>query len=234
MIICNRMMVSADHGGGGDSCAYARPSYVERIVSLTRSGACVPPLEAAGDVGLLERPCVAVVGSRNASDGGCQLAWAVAGDLVGAGFVVMSGLAAGIDTAAHRGAIESGGRTIAILGTPLDRAYPAANAALQERIYRGDLLLSPFPSGTRTTRGHFPLRNRIMARLAEATVVVEAGETSGTIHQVREALAVNRRVFVRETLLRPNGARWLRALASHRGVLSWTTPDDVLAVLRRP
>jgi DNA processing protein len=176
---------------------------------------------------------VAVVGSRHASENGCQLAWEVARDLVEAGFVVMSGLAAGIDTAAHRGALESGGRTIAVLGTPVDRAYPADNAPLQERIYRKDLLLSPFASGTRTTRGHFPVRNRVMARLADATVLVEAGETSGTVHQVREALAAHKRVFVRENLLRQDGVMWLRSLASCSGVLAWTSPGDVLAVLHR-
>jgi DNA processing protein len=209
------------------------PLECSEIESLMRNGAWLPPLEAAGDLDLLKCPCVAVVGSRDASENGCQPAWEATRELVGGGFVVMSGLAAGIDTAAHRGALESGGRTIAVLGTPLDRAYPPANAPLQERIYRNDLLLSLFASGTRTTRGHFPLRNRIMARLADATVLVEAGETSGTIHQVSEALAVNRRVFVREKLLRRHGVAWLRSLVSRRDVFAWTTPEELIAGLRR-
>ena len=126
----------------------------------------------------------------------------------------MSGLAAGIDTAVHRAAIAAGGRTVAVIGTPLERAYPPENARLQEQIYSDHLLVSPFAEGTRTHRGHFPARNRVMARLAVATVVAEARENSGTEHQVRESLACGRRVFVASRLIAT--CPWLSALATER------------------
>jgi DNA processing protein len=117
----------------------------------------------------------------------------------------MSGLAAGIDRAAHEAALEHGGRTIAVVGTPLERAYPAENAALQERIYQEHLLISPFAPGTRTRPGHFPARNRVMARLARATVVIEAGDARGSLHQVAESVRAGRPVFVARSVI--NDAR---------------------------
>jgi DNA processing protein len=156
----------------------------------------VPRLYAAGDVALLGAPAVALVGSRRASPEGLRRAHQLARDLARRGVVVMSGLAEGIDRAAHEAALEHGGRTIAVVGTPLERAYPAAHAALQARLYREHLVLSPFAPGTRTTTGHFPARNRVMARLARATVVIEAGDASGSLHQVAESVRAGRPVFV--------------------------------------
>ena len=139
----------------------------------------VPTLYAAGDLALLRRPIVAIVGARKASPEARQRAAQLARELVRADVVVMSGLALGIDEAAHRAAIHYGGRTIAVIGTPLERAYPRENADLQQMIYRDHLLLSPFPPGMRTFPSHFPERNRVMARLARATVIIEASDTSG-------------------------------------------------------
>jgi DNA processing protein len=167
-----------------------------------------PQLFAAGDLSLLREPAVAIVGSRKASAEGCRRAAQLARALVRDGVVVMSGLALGIDAAAHHAAIDAGGRTIAVIGTPLDKAYPKENAALQEAIYRGHLLLSPFPIGTKTPPSHFPERNKVMARLARATVIVEAGETSGSLHQVSESLIVKHPVFIARSVIEDPSLAW--------------------------
>jgi len=159
-----------------------------------------PFLWVAGDTSLLEMPVVAIVGSRKASPGGCKRAAQLARELVKHGIVVMSGLAEGIDRAAHEAAIEHGGRTIGVIGTPLEKAYPAKHAALQERIYRDHLLLSPFAPGTQTYPSHFPERNRVMARLSRATAIIEASETSGSLHQAIECEKVQRSLFVAESI----------------------------------
>ena len=155
----------------------------------------------------------------------------LARELVAQRVVVVSGLAAGIDAAAHQGAMQAGGRTIAVIGTPLERVYPKQHAWLQEAIHEQHLLLSPFAPGTGTTRGHFPARNRVMARIADATVVVEAAEKSGTVHQVREALAIGRPVLLAEGVLRGRGATWARDIVGNRGVIIWATSRDVMELL---
>ncbi|EQD40851.1 SMF family protein [mine drainage metagenome] len=137
-----------------------------------------------GDRALLRRgPRVSVVGSRRASDEGLRRARVLASTLACHGIIVVSGLAVGIDRAAHESAIDASGHTIAVLGTPVDAVYPKENRDLQERIGREHLLVSQFPSGYPTTPKNFPIRNRTMALLTDATVIVEAGETSGTVHQ---------------------------------------------------
>jgi DNA processing protein len=150
----------------------------------------------------------------------------VASELVRRGLVVLSGLAASIDATAHEAAMLEGGRTIAVIGTSLDEAYPRHHASLQERIAVEHLVVSPFESGTPAARWHFPKRNRLMARLARAMVLVEAGPTSGTRHQVEECLSLGRPVFVRAALLEV-GIDWL-ATAQRRGeVRAWSEPNEV-------
>src|SRR5207247_10097113 len=100
-----------------------------------------------------------------------------------AGIVVVSGLARGVDTEALSAAIAAGGRVIAVIGTPIDKAYPAENKRLQEQIYSEHLLISQFPPGRRVYQSNFPERNKLMAAISDATVIIEAGETSGTLHQ---------------------------------------------------
>lgn len=139
----------------------------------------------AGDVSLLKQPCVSIVGTRNVSEAGKLRTARLARGLVDAGIIVVSGLAYGVDAVAHRTTIESGGRTVAVIGTPLDKASPSENARLQETIYRDHLLISQFSGKERVYRTNFPLRNRLMAALSDATVVMEASDTSGTLHQAR-------------------------------------------------
>jgi len=158
-------------------------------------------LYVAGDVELLRRGArVSIVGSRKASPEGLKRTHVLAKALVERGVVVVSGLAEGIDTAAHEAALAVGGRTVAVIGTPLDQAYPAKNRAFQERLMHEHLVVSQFPHGYPVQPKNFPMRNRTMALLTDATVIVEAGEKSGTLHQGWEALRLGRLLFLMENV----------------------------------
>jgi DNA processing protein len=173
-----------------------------------------PYLYLAGDPSLLDLPVVAIVGSRKASVEGRKRAGQLASALVRRGIVVMSGLAEGVDEAAHHAAIAAGGRTIAVIGTPLGSAYPAKHAALQQIIYSHHLLISPFPEGTRTFPSHFPERNRVMARLSRATVIIEASDTSGALHQAVECEAAGRALFIAKSVLDDGSLQWPKRFKS--------------------
>ncbi|MBK8095463.1 MAG: DNA-protecting protein DprA [Planctomycetes bacterium] len=154
-------------------------------------------LFVAGDADLLRAgPCVAIVGSRKASPAGLDRARKLADLLTRHGVIVVSGLAAGIDTAAHETAIACGGRTIAVLGTPLNECFPKQNTALQARIMREHLAVSQFAPGTAVGKHTFPMRNRTMALIADATVIIEATDQSGTINQGWEALRLGRPLWI--------------------------------------
>ena len=175
---------------------------------------------------------VSIVGSRRPSALGLQESSRLAGELVRLGVVVVSGLAEGIDKAAHEAAIEAGGRTIAVLGTGLDQAFPAKNRALQERIMREHLAVSQFPVGSPFGRTKFPQRNRTMALLSDATVVVEAGEKSGTRHQGWEALRLGRPLFFLERFYGETSAPWPREMVEYGAqVLSIDSLDLLFELL---
>ena len=162
-----------------------------------------------GDQALLRRgPRVSVVGSRRASAEGLRRARVLSSALAHHGITVVSGLAAGIDRAAHEAAIEASGHTIAVIGTPLDGAYPKENRDLQERIARDHLLVSRFSLGHPVMPKNFPIRNRTMALLTDATVIVEAGEKSGTLHQGWEALRLGRLLLLLESVARDPALTW--------------------------
>lgn len=148
-----------------------------------------------GDLSVLAAPCVAVVGSRKATAYGRAAATRLAADLARAGVVVVSGMARGIDTCAHLGALQGGGRTAAVLGCGLDICYPRENRPLREKIVQAGVLLSEFPPGTEPKAPHFPQRNRIISGLSLATVVVEAAEKSGALITADCALEQGREVF---------------------------------------
>lgn len=151
---------------------------------------------------------VSVVGSRDATTEGLGRARALSEILVSRGVVVVSGLAEGIDTQAHQAAINAGGATIAVLGTPLDICFPKQNQALLDRIIQGHLAVSQFPIGAPPQKKNFPMRNRTMALLSDATIIVEAGEGSGTIHQGWEALRLGRPLFLLESLTKRTDLTW--------------------------
>ncbi len=154
-----------------------------------------PLLFLLGDPGRLEGRRVAVVGSRRATPVGRRMAERLGCDLARAGVGVWSGLALGVDGAAHRGALEGKGGTVAVLGSGLDRTYPRAHGALQARIAREGLALTEFPPGTRPRPHHFPRRNRILAALTEAVVVVEAAPGSGALLTVDHAQDLGRPIL---------------------------------------
>jgi DNA processing protein len=154
-----------------------------------------PWLYCRGDISCLAMPQVAVVGSRRASQAGLQLAEALAARLAGGGYGVCSGMALGIDGAAHRGALQRG-HTVAVLGTGIDHCYPVRHAKLAEQIVARGCLVSEMPPGTAAHPGQFPRRNRIISGLAQATVIVEAALPSGSLHTAAAALEQGREVFV--------------------------------------
>jgi len=169
-----------------------QPDYPQRLRELSD-----PPsaLYLHGDPELMALPQLAIVGSRHPSRSGEQTALGFAEALAASGLVISSGLAAGIDAAAHRGALQAGGLTIAVAGTGLDRVYPATNRTLAHDIAAHGLLVSEFPLGTPPRAANFPRRNRILAGLCLGTLVVEAALKSGSLITARLAVEAGREVF---------------------------------------
>lgn len=152
-----------------------------------------PVIIVRGDTAILRRPCVAIVGARNASAIACRFARQLAADLVARDVTVVSGLARGVDTAAHIGAL--GGSTAAVIASGIDIAFPPENAALQEKIGTDQLLIAEQPPGSEPLARHFPSRNRIIAGLAHGTVVIEAAPRSGSLITARRAGDYGREVM---------------------------------------
>jgi DNA processing protein len=152
-------------------------------------------VRGAGDVSLLELPSVAVVGARACSSYGRSVARSLARELAQAGLVVVSGMARGIDGEAHRGALDGGGSTLAVLGCGVDRDYPAAHAELARRICQQGLVVSEYEPGIEPAPWRFPARNRIIAGLCGATLVIEARERSGALITADFALEEGRDVL---------------------------------------
>jgi len=173
---------------------------------------------------------VAVVGSRVATGLGLAFARTLARDLAGAGITIVSGLARGIDTAAHRGALDASGRSVAVLGSGLDRLYPAENAALARALEGDGAVVSEFPFETGPWKGNFPRRNRVIAGWARATVVVEAGARSGALSTARAALDEGRDVMAVPGHPSWPGAEGTNALLRDGAALV-RGADDVLAEL---
>jgi len=149
--------------------------------------------------------------------------------LAAQGVVVVSGLATGVDTEAMQAAITANGRTVGVIGTPIDKASPAANAGLHERIYTHDLLVSQFMSGSRVSKGNFPRRNRLMAALSDATVIVEASDTSGTLHQAAECVRLGRWLFIAEKVVDNRDLTWPSRFLGQPTVHVLSATVDVLS-----
>jgi DNA processing protein len=186
------------------------------------------PIWYAGNLDSLRTPAVAIVGTRNVTEKGAIRARKLARGLATAGVAVVSGLAEGVDTEALTEAMNAGGRVAAVIGTPIDKAYPAKNAALQEAIYRDHLLISQFPVGTRTFRSHFPERNRLMAAVSDATVVIEASDTSGTLHQSAECVKLGRWLFIAKSVVEDPGLTWPAKFLDYENCVVLERVEDVL------
>lgn len=188
-------------------------------------------LHVAGDVTLLRSTArVSIVGSRKASEVSLSRARRLATELAHRHVVVVSGLALGVDAVAHTSSIRAGGRTIAVLGTPLDRVYPKEHAELQAEIARDHLVVSQFAPGETTGKWSFPARNRTMALLSHATVIVEASDESGTLHQGWEAIRLGRPLFFMRSLLDDANLVWPRKLMKY-GARPLADTDELLDVI---
>jgi len=191
-------------------------------------------LYVAGDRDLLAPGTVrvSIVGSRTAGKEGLRRAKRLARLLATERIVVVSGLALGIDTAAHRGAMEAGGSTVGVLGTGLDSFYPPENKTLQLEIAHRHLLVSQFAPGSPPKKHSFPQRNRTMALVSDATVIVEAGETSGSLHQGWEALRLARPLFLMESVVKSH-LEWPGKMIGY-GARILSDIEDLLAVIPSP
>jgi DNA processing protein len=199
-------------------------------VNLTSVAGRPPLLFVLGELEPLDGRSVAVIGSRRATSAGLATAKAVARELVHGGYTVNSGLAAGIDAAAHEEALRHGGRTIAVIGTGILRSYPAHNAELQRRIARQCAVVSQFWPDAPPRRENFPLRNAVMSGMSLATVIVEASATSGARIQARLSLEQGRPVVLAESMLNED---WARELAERPGAHVARSVEEVPALVDR-
>jgi len=197
------------------------------------------PLEIlyySGNIDLLSSKSVAVVGARKATEDGKRRANRIARILVRHGITVMSGLAAGIDAAAHAGAIEAKGETIAVIGTPLNESYPKENAQLQKLISSQFLLVSHVPflyygqHDWVINRRYFPERNKIMSALSRATIIVEASESSGSLIQAKAALEQGRKLLILKSCFE-RGLPWPKKF-QQLGAIRIDTEDDLLRAIK--
>jgi DNA processing protein len=189
-----------------------------------------------GYIELLEGRCVSVVGARKVSEDGVKRASRLARELVEAGMTIVSGLAVGVDTAAMKSAIQSGGSTIGVIGTPINQVYPRENAELQNRIAKEHLLISQVPffryehQPFSTRKYYFPQRNTTMAALAEATIIVEASDTSGSLTQARAALQLGKKLFILNSCFQNPRISWPKRYES-KGAIRVRSTQDILASL---
>lgn len=196
-----------------------------------------PLLFVEGDPEALDWPQISVVGSRSASAAGCETAQAFAHALVEAGLVVTSGLALGIDAAAHRGALAAGGPTVAVLGAGLDRLYPARHRTLAGSIARDGAVVSEFSTGTPPARHTFPQRNRVISGLSVGVLVVEASVRSGALISARHAVEQGREVFAIPGSIHNPLARGCHQLIRQGAKLVETVSDileELVAVIALP
>ena len=205
------------------------PAYPALLAELSDAP---PLLFVAGDPAILERPQLAMVGSRRASRPGLDTAGAFARSLAGGGFVITSGLALGIDGAAHQGALDAGGPTVAVLGTGLRCVYPQRHAALAKRIAeQGGALVSEMPLDCPPQASNFPRRNRIISGLSLGVLVVEASPSSGSLITARLAAEQGREVYAIPGSIHHPGARGCHQLI-REGATLVESVDDILQALR--
>lgn len=220
------------HKAGAQYLFHDAPAYPRLLAALETPP---PVLTWLGDLALLGQGAVALVGARNASAGACRLAREYAAALAARGYAVVSGLARGIDAAAHRGALAGmgqGGGTIGVIASGIDVTYPPEHAALQEEVAERGLLLAEMPPGTEPLARHFPFRNRIIAGLAAGTVVVEAAPRSGSLITARLAGEAGREVMAVPGSPLDSRSRGCNDLIREGAVLVQSV-DDITELLER-
>lgn len=178
----------------------------------------------------LPYPKVSIIGSRKASTQGIANTQKIAKTLIENQVIIVSGLAEGIDTAAHVTALNMNGKTIAVIGTPLDKAYPKINYELQQELMKNHLVVSQFPTGYPITGKNFVIRNTTMALISDASVIVEAGKTSGSRYQGWETLRMGRPLFIWESVVNDKELDWPTEMIEH-GAVKLADPLDILEVL---
>jgi len=182
----------------------------------------------AGKISIpITAPRVAIIGSRKATPQGLETARIIAHFLTQNNVIIVSGLAEGIDTVAHTAAIDAKGQTIAVLGTPLNKVYPKTNTKLQETIMHEQLAVSQFQNGHPILPGNFVQRNKTMALISDASVIIEAGSTSGTIHQGWEAIRLGRPLFIWNKLVQNSALTWPKKMIQY-GARELFDPKDIL------
>ena len=192
-----------------------------------------------GDLSLLNLRKVSIVGTREISAEGAARTKRLTSALVEKGFCIVSGLAAGVDTVAHKTALDHNGKTIAVLGTPIDECFPKENSGIKDRIAKSGLVLSQFRPGSPTCRGNFPKRNEFMARISAVTFVVEAQERSGTRHQVSASVEMGKRIAFLYSLAHQDYPWVTSALEAGNGVVIQSVRDalellDEIGAVARP
>jgi DNA processing protein len=204
---------------------FCHPSYPSKLKNIANPP---PYLYIKGQIDLFEGPALAIVGSRRPTDYGLRMASRLSSELAAAGVVIISGLAYGVDGAAHQAALEAGGKTIAVFGCGLNTIYPNGHKGLAERITQSGCLISEFPKGTKPERFNFPVRNRVVAGLSDGVLVIEAGLKSGALvtaslalDQGRDVLAVPGSVDS-ELSVGPNGL-------IKQGAIAVTAADDIFS-----
>jgi len=177
-------------------------------------------------------PCarVSVIGTREPTEEGLKAAEHVVKTLIENNVIIVSGLAKGIDTAGHKAAIKNGGKTIAVIGTPLNKTYPKENTELQEEMMENHLVVSQYPVGYPTTKKDFALRNRTMALISDASVIVEAGDGSGTLYQGWETIRLGRPLFICKNVVRNLELKWPKEMIEY-GAIELDDSLDILEVL---
>lgn len=189
--------------------------YIDNLTEIERKYS-PKQLFYEGNLSLLEKGRrVSVVGSRKVSENGIIRTSRIVDILLKNDIIVVSGLAQGVDTVAHLRAIEKGGKTIAVIGTPLNQYYPKENKPLQNQIATEHLLISQFPENYPVSPKNFPIRNRTMALISDATIIIEASEKSGTKHQGWEALRLGRSVFILENVIKKSNITWAKEMLNY-------------------
>lgn len=189
-------------------------------------------LFARGDIELLNERSVSVVGSRNASAKGLYDTERFVNSLVKRNIVIVAGLAKGIDYQAHKSALDAGGKTIAVIGTPINQYYPKENRELQEEIAEKGLLISQFSPYEKTERWHFPVRNATMSGISTATVIMEAGETSGALIQADYAIKQDKIVLIPSSAVNNQNIKWPKKYIE-KGAMEFSTLKEALSMLQQ-